>query len=78
MKLKKLKNGYSISELSIDEVDVIFGIIEKIDKRGFYEQDQDKETGNWYSSEDFLIGLNNEQRCLLSKIGETIRCLVNV
>jgi hypothetical protein len=68
MKLKRLKRGYSINELSTEEVSLIFEIIETLDDRCFEKFDD-----FWSSKEDFLYTINDEERQVLQKLADTIR-----
>ncbi len=69
MVITKKKEVYSIGKLTRTGLDVILGILHTADSRCFSEQD---ENGNWYSGEDFVISLTDEERTALSKLGEEI------
>jgi hypothetical protein len=60
----------TISGLTETEFYLITGIVDVADRRCFPERDED---GNWYSNEDFVLLLTDDQRRALSKIGERIR-----
>ena len=60
---------YSLHQLTNTEIDVIFAIIHTADRRCFDERDED---GNWYSNDDFVLKMNDEQRKALANLGESV------
>lgn len=63
---------YSLHQLTQTEADVILAIVHTADKRCFEARDDD---GNWYSNDDFVLSLTDEQRTALAKIGEEIELI---
>ncbi len=71
MKITVNKNRTAtISGLTETEFYVLTGIADTADRRCFHERDDD---GEWYSNEDFVLRLTDEQRKALAKIGNEIR-----
>lgn len=64
--------AYSLHQLTETEVNVILAIVHTADRRCFEQQD---ENGSWYSNDDFVLLLTNEQRTALAKLGEEIGLL---
>lgn len=73
-KINKAQNRFSIAELTPIELDVILAVIYTADKRCFREQE---ESGEWYSGNDFILSLTDEQRTALANMGERIDKLYN-
>jgi hypothetical protein len=71
MKITITKNRTAtISGLTETEFYVLTGIADVVDKRCFRERDDD---GEWYSNDDFVLHLTDDQRRALAKIGGEIR-----
>lgn len=64
----------TISGLSMTDVDLILNIVDVADRRCFNVSDKDDDL--WYSNDDFILVLNNEQRKALAKIGNEIRKII--
>ncbi len=66
-------NGeYAITRLTGIELNVILGIITTVNDRCFERPDED---GNWYSNDDFVQMLTDEQRTALHKIGHELELI---
>ena len=63
---------YSINQLTGTEFNVILGIVRAADQRCFSEKNED---GTWYSNDDFVLSLSNEERAALAKLGEEIEMM---
>ncbi len=63
---------YSINQLTGTEFNVILGIVRTADQRCFHEQNED---GTWYSNDDFVLSLSDEERAALAKLGEEIEMM---
>ena len=71
MKITVNKNKtVTISGLTETEFYTLTGITDIADRRCFSERDED---GQWYSNDDFVLALTDEQRGALAKIGAEIR-----
>ncbi len=75
MKITGQNGVYAINELTRTELDVILGIVETVDRRCF--DSQDSSDGLWYSGDDFVLRLSDDERKALSTLGETIRMIYN-
>ena len=64
----------TISGLTPTETDAILAIVDTADRKCFREQE---ESGEWYSNDDFILSLTNEQRKALTKVGEEIQQIYN-
>ncbi len=65
---------YAINQLTGTELNVILGIVRTANIRCFGEQD---DSGMWYSNDDFVLSLSDEERTALSKLGEAIEMIYN-
>lgn len=74
LKVNKTNKTCTISGLTSTEVDVILAIVDTANRRCFREQE---DSGEWYSNDDFILSLTNEQRGALAKIGEEIQLIYN-
>ena len=74
LKVNNTNKTCTISGLTSTEVDVILGIVDTANRRCFREQE---DSGEWYSNDDFVLSLTDEQRQALSKIGEEIQQIYN-
>lgn len=74
LKIDRTNKTCTISELTSTEVDVILAIVDTANRRCFREQE---DSGEWYSNDDFVLSLTNEQRQALAKIGEEIQQIYN-
>ena len=74
LKLDKTKKTFSISGLTSIEVDVILAITDTANRRCFRTQE---DSGEWYSNDDFILRLTDEQRQALAKVGEEIQQIYN-
>lgn len=71
MKITVNKNRTAtIGGLTEAEFYVLTGIADIADRRCFRERNED---GNWYSNEDFVTSLTDDQRTALAKLGREIR-----
>jgi hypothetical protein len=71
MKMTINKSGsVTISELTTTETDVILAIADTANRRCFREPEPN---GEWYSNDDFILRLTDEQRQALAKVGSEIR-----
>jgi hypothetical protein len=52
----------------------MLAIVDTANRRCFREQE---DNGEWYSNDDFILLLTNEQREALAKIGEEIQQIYN-
>ncbi len=66
---------YAINGLSETELNVILGIVSTADRRCFDRQNTSD--GLWYSGDDFVLRLSDEERTALSKLGEAIQMIYN-
>jgi hypothetical protein len=64
----------TISGLSMTEIDVILNIVDVADRRCFNVNDKDDD--RWYSNDDFILVLDDNQRKALAKIGNEIRKII--
>ncbi len=69
MKINK-NRSVTLSGLTVTETDVILAIVDTADRRCFHEPELN---GEWYSGNDFILRLTEEQRQALEKIGSEIR-----
>ncbi|SHG20705.1 hypothetical protein [Dysgonomonas macrotermitis] len=72
--IDKTNKTCTISGLTPTETDVILAIVDTADRRCFREQE---DSGEWYSNDDFILRLTDEQRRALAKIGEEIQQIYN-
>ena len=70
----KKQGTFSISGLTPIEVDVILAVTDTANKRCFNVQDDDEK---WYSNDDFILSMTDEQRKALAKVGEEIQRIYN-
>ena len=63
----KKQGTFVISDLTSTETDTILAIVDIANRRYFKEQE---DSGEWYSNDDFILRLTNEQRKALTKVGE--------
>jgi hypothetical protein len=56
------------------EVDIIMNIVDVADRRCFNVSDKDDD--RWYSNDDFILVLNDEQRKALAKVGNETRKII--
>ncbi len=63
---------FSIHQLTETQVDVLLAVAYTADKRCFERQDED---GSWYSNDDFILSLTDQQRTALAKLGEAIELI---
>jgi hypothetical protein len=68
---KSKKPKGTISGLTMTEVDVILNIVDVADRRCFNVSDRDDD--RWYSNDDFILVLDDNQRKALAKVGNEIR-----
>lgn len=74
LKLNRTKKICTISGLTPTEVDVILAIVDTANRRCFRIQE---DSGEWYSNDDFILSLTDEQRQALAKVGEEIQQIYN-
>lgn len=74
LKINKTNTNCTISGRTPTEADVLLAIADTANKRCFREQE---DNGEWYSNDDFILLLTDEQRKALAKIGEEIRQIYN-
>ncbi|MDF9831197.1 hypothetical protein [Parabacteroides sp. PF5-6] len=74
LKINKANTTCTISGLTPLEVDVMLAVVDTANRRCFREQEN---SGEWYSNDDFILLLTNEQRKALAKIGEEIQRIYN-
>ncbi len=65
---------YAINQLTETELNVILGVVRTADRRCFYEQDNE---GTWYSGDDFVLAISDDERKALSALGEAIEMIYN-
>lgn len=70
----KKQGTFSIGGLTSTEADVILAIVDTANRRCFREQEENEE---WYSNDDFVLRLTDEQRQALAKVGEEIQRMYN-
>jgi hypothetical protein len=70
----KKQGTFAINDLTSTEADVMLAIADTANRRCFREQE---ENGEWYSNDDFILRLTDEQRQALAKIGEEIQQIYN-
>jgi hypothetical protein len=72
MKLKINKNRTAtVSGLTVTEMGVMLAIVDVANRRCFHRQNSSD--GFWYSGDDFVLRLNDDEREALTKIGNEIR-----
>jgi len=74
LKLNRTNKNCTINGLTPTEVDVILAIVDTANRRCFHTQE---DSGEWYSNDDFILSLTDEQRQALAKIGEEIQQIYN-
>ncbi|MDR2948447.1 MAG: hypothetical protein LBV71_04510 [Prevotella sp.] len=74
LKINQTDKTCTISGLTPTEADVILAIVDTANRRCFREQE---ESGEWYSNDDFILRLTDEQRKALAKVGEEIQQIYN-
>jgi len=74
LKFNKTSKTCTISGLTPIEVDVMLAVVDTANRRCFREQE---DSGEWYSNDDFILLLTDEQRKALAKIGEEIQQIYN-
>lgn len=74
LKVNKTNTTCTISGLTLIEVDIMLAIVDTANRRCFREQEN---SGEWYSNDDFILLLTDEQRQALAKIGEEIQQIYN-
>jgi|JTFO01.1.fsa_nt_gb hypothetical protein len=74
LKFNKANKTCTISGLTPTEVDVLLAVADTANRRCFRIQE---DSGEWYSNDDFILSLTNEQRGALAKIGEEIQQIYN-
>lgn len=76
MKIKPNKNQdrFSIVNLTAIELDVLLAVAYTVDKRCFNMQE---DSGIWFSNDDFILTMTDEQRKALADIGKIINTLYN-
>lgn len=67
----------SIQELTPDELDVMFGVLEAVDRQCLPLSYRDEVSASWYSNGELVISLSDAQRSALSKLGSRIRDIYN-
>jgi len=72
--IDKKQRTFSISGLTSIEVDVILAVADTANRRCFNVQE---DSGEWYSNDDFILRLTDEQRKALTKVGEEIQRIYN-
>ena len=72
--LNKRNQTFTISGLTATEVDVLLAVADTANRRCFHIQE---DCGEWYSNDDFILRLSDEQRQALAKIGEEIQRIYN-
>ena len=55
-------------------MDTILAIVDTANRRCFNVQE---DSGEWYSNDDFILSLTDEQRKALAKVGEEIQRIYN-
>ena len=60
---------FALTQLTETEFNLILGIVGTANRRCFQERDDD---GNWYSGDDFVLSLDDDQRTALAKLGGEI------
>lgn len=69
-------NGvYAINQLTETELNVILGVVSTADRRCFDRQNSSD--GFWYSGNDFVLRLSDDERKALSALGEAIELIYN-
>lgn len=74
MTITKHSEVFAINGLTETELNIMLAVVHTADRRCFEEQDED---GNWYSNDDFVLRLDDEQRTALRKLGEKIELIYN-
>lgn len=64
--------NYTIGRLTETEVNVMLTIVRTADRRCFEEQDDD---GAWYSNDDFILTLSDDERTALRNLGDAIELI---
>jgi hypothetical protein len=70
----KKQGTFAISDLTSTEMDTILAIVDTANRRCFNVQE---DSGEWYSNDDFILSLTDEQRKALAKVGEEIQRIYN-
>lgn len=74
LKFNETNKTCTISGLTSTEVDVLLAVADTANRRCFRIQE---DSGEWYSNDDFILSLTDEQRKALAKIGEEIQQIYN-
>lgn len=74
LKSDNRKKTYAISGLTSIQLDVILAIVYTANRRCFPTQE---DNGKWYSNNDFVLLLTDEQRQALAKVGNEITRIYN-
>ena len=67
----------SIQELTPDELDVIFGVVEAVDRQCLPVSQRDEASGLWITNENLVVTLSDSQRSALRNLGSRIRDIYN-
>lgn len=73
MKIKINAGLASIQELTPDELDVIFGIVESVDKHCFPTSSRDEFSGLWFCKDGYVASLSDVQRSALKNLATRVR-----
>lgn len=67
----------NIQELTPDELDVIFGIVESVDRQCFPVSQRIEESSLWVTDSALTASLTDSQRSALRNLGSRIRDIYN-
>lgn len=73
MKIKINAGLASILELTPDELDAIFGVVEAVDRQCFPTSSRDEFSSLWFSQGAFAASITDAQRSALKNLGTRIR-----
>ena len=77
MKIKINAGLASILELTPDELDVMFGLIEAVDRQCLPPGRRDEASGLWFPNGNLTVSISDAQRSALQTLGSRIRDIYN-
>lgn len=77
MKIKINAGLASIQELTPDELDVIFGVVEAVDRQCFPTSKRNEESSLWVSDSVLAASLSDVQRSALKNLATRVRDIYN-
>lgn len=77
MKIKINAGLASIQELTPDELDSMFEIVEAVDRQCFPVSQRDEASGLWIANENLALFVTDAQRSALKNVASRIRDIYN-